>query len=103
MTNFLQLATDKYEEVTKRITTLSAEKEKLLEIMRKSHTVQGQETTQKKISSLRNELKDLEEKKQQVRVIIQSADMSTCAATAGLNEADFDLWTNLYSFIVTRM
>jgi chemotaxis protein histidine kinase CheA len=45
MTNFLQLATDKYEEITKKLTSLSAEKEKLLELMRKSHTVQGQEAT----------------------------------------------------------
>ena len=63
MTNFLQLATDKYEEITKKLTSLSAEKEKLLELMRKSHTVQGQEATQKKISSVRSEIKDLEANK----------------------------------------
>ncbi len=103
MTNFLQLATDKYEEITKKLTSLSAEKEKLLELMRKSHTVQGQEATQKKISSVRSEIKDLEANKLKVKVILQSSDMSACAATAGLNGADFDLWTNLYSFVVERM
>ena len=29
--------------------------------------------------------------------------MSASAAIAGLNGADFDLWNNLYSFIVERM
>lgn len=29
--------------------------------------------------------------------------MSASAASAGLNGADYDLWSNLYSFIVDRM
>jgi hypothetical protein len=100
-TNFVEQASRRYWKINKDITNLQAEKieiERLITI--NEDDLEDKEYGLSLVTQLTREIASKIAKRDQLKTLIQSFELSASAAMSGLEQENFDLWAHLYGFVI---